>query len=172
MKKERAMGIVRAAVAAAGLIGANPVPGSDAMILVPNQILMLVRITNVFGFPVTKQWIMSVVGSLMGTSGATIVGRLVVSNLLKLSPVIGSAAGGAISSVTAGLLTLALGNAYIRWMEYMYENGKGATEDWLDGANKDMLVGFFKEAMKVVKPETVEALIKNAKTFTDSAGKI
>ena len=170
MKKEQALKIVKQAVAAAGTIGANPVPMSDAVILVPNQIIMLLRITNVFGFPVTKQWILNVVGSLMGTSGTTLVGRMVVANLLKFLPGGGSVTGGVINSITAGILTFALGNAYIRWMEYMYESEKGATEDWLNAENKDILAGFFKEAMKAATPENIDALLKGVQAFSSTTG--
>jgi uncharacterized protein (DUF697 family) len=43
-----------------------------------------------------------------------VLGKTLVANLLKLIPGIGTAAGGAISGTIAGLVTLALGKAYIR----------------------------------------------------------
>ena len=40
-------------------------------------------------------------------------------------------------------------------------------EDWLSAENKDILAGFFKEAMKVVTLEMIKALLKEAKTNSD-----
>ena len=49
----------------------------------------------------------------IGTSGATIAGKTIATGLLKLIPGVGSFAGGAISAGTAGVVTLAMGNAFI-----------------------------------------------------------
>ncbi|MBP7567966.1 MAG: GTPase, partial [Burkholderiaceae bacterium] len=48
-----------------------------------------------------------------GASAATLVGRSVVSGLLKFIPGAGSAIGGTIAATTAGAITKLLGNAYI-----------------------------------------------------------
>ena len=45
----------------------------------------------------------------------------------------------------------------------MYEDGRGTMDDWLADANKDVLVGFFKEALNVITPDMVEALFKDTK---------
>ncbi|MBD5395991.1 MAG: hypothetical protein HDR71_17425 [Lachnospiraceae bacterium] len=49
----------------------------------------------------------------IGTSGATIIGKTIATGLLKLIPGVGTVAGGAISAGTAGVVTLAMGNAFI-----------------------------------------------------------
>jgi len=49
----------------------------------------------------------------MGSAGAMVA---IVSNLLKLIPSVGTVAGGMISGTTAGLLTTALGESYIKIM--------------------------------------------------------
>lgn len=49
----------------------------------------------------------------MGTAGAMVLGKTVVSTILKLIPGLGSIAGGVISGATAAVLTAALGEAYI-----------------------------------------------------------
>lgn len=172
MKKERAMEIVITTVRNAGLVGATPIPGSDAVVLVPLQVRMLLQITGIFGFPVTKKWATALAGSIMGTAGTTIAGKMFVSTLLKCIPGIGSVAGGVISGATAGALTYALGTAYIRLMENVYDNGKGTETDWMDEHSRAMLSEFVKDALKVVTPENIGTLLKSAlaQNGTDGRG--
>ncbi|MDP4177156.1 MAG: hypothetical protein Q8900_02295 [Bacillota bacterium] len=64
----------------------------------------------------------------VGSAGATVLGKTIVSNLLKLIPRIGTVAGGLISGTTAGIITIALGEAYIKIMVMIY-NGEINKED-------------------------------------------
>ena len=111
LKRKRA----RAAVAAgaAALTGASPIPFSDAAILVPTQVSMLAGITAIFGLPIEKAALTSIVSATIGTAGATVLGKTVVSNLIKMIPGAGTIIGAAISGTTAAALTGALGEAYI-----------------------------------------------------------
>lgn len=120
-KKKYAQGIVATAVAAAMGEAAIPVPFADATMLVPTQISMIAGITAVFGLDVNKSFITAVISATLGSSGATVLGRTVVSNILKLVPGVGSVAGGAISAGTAAIITTALGEAYIALMVAMYK---------------------------------------------------
>ena len=52
--------------------------------------------------------------------GSTIIGKTVVSNILKFIPGIGTVAGGAISAGTAATITGALGKAYMEIVEKIY----------------------------------------------------
>ncbi|MGA3168528.1 MAG: GTPase [Terriglobia bacterium] len=101
-----------AATLAAG-VGVAPIPFSDAALLVPIQIGALAKITSVFGLPLSTGFLTTLVSGAAGCTGATFVGRALVANALKLIPGAGSIAGGAISAVTAAMLTMALGEAYI-----------------------------------------------------------
>ena len=56
---------------------------------------------------------MAIVTATIGTAGTTVLGKTVVSGLLKLIPGVGSVVGGLISGATAAALTAALGEAYI-----------------------------------------------------------
>jgi len=94
-------------------VGFTPIPFSDATILVPMQVGMLAHITAIFGISMDKATITSIIGAIGGTSGATYLGRYIVSNLLKLIPGAGTIAGGLISGVTAAMLTTALAMSYI-----------------------------------------------------------
>ena len=113
LKRKRARAAVTAAAGAAALTGASPIPFSDAAILVPTQVSMLTGITTIFGLPIEKAALTSIVSATIGTAGATVLGKTVVSNLIKMIPGAGTIIGAAISGTTAAALTGALGEAYI-----------------------------------------------------------
>lgn len=113
LKRKRARAAVTAAAGAAALTGASPIPFSDAAILVPTQVSMLAGITAIFGLPIEKAALTSIVSATIGTAGATVLGKTVVSNLIKMIPGAGTIIGAAISGTTAAALTGALGEAYI-----------------------------------------------------------
>lgn len=119
-KKKRAQTAVAAAVTAAFGEGFAPVPFADAAMLIPTQITMIATITAIFGMDVDRSVLMGFVSSALGTSGATVAGRAIATNLLKLIPGAGTITGGVISGATAGLITTALGEAYIVLMEQMF----------------------------------------------------
>ena len=116
-KKRHAQAAVAAATAAAFGEGFAPIPFADCAALIPTQVAMIASITAIYGFDVSKSFIAAFVSSVLGTAGTTIAGKTLTANLLKLIPGAGSAAGGAISGGTAGLLTTALGETYILIME-------------------------------------------------------
>lgn len=113
LKRKRARAAVTAAAGAAALTCASPIPFSDAAILVPTQVSMLAGITAIFGLPIEKAALTSIVSATIGTAGATVLGKTVVSNLIKMIPGAGTIIGAAISGTTAAALTGALGEAYI-----------------------------------------------------------
>ena len=127
-KIDAAQKIVAGFVTAAAGEGAVPVPFADAWMLIPTQISMIAGITVVFGIDVSKSVIVGFVTSALGSSAATIGGKALVSNLIKLIPGAGSVAGGAISAATAGMLTAAIGEAYIQIMIAIY-NGELSEKD-------------------------------------------
>ena len=112
-KKNRAHGIVAAAASAAAAAGASPIPFSDAFILIPIQVGMLAAITAVFGLQLQQSFLSTLVSSTITGAGATIIGRTIAVNLLKMIPGAGSIAGGAISAAIATTVTSAFGEAYI-----------------------------------------------------------
>lgn len=89
---------------------------------------MIAGITVVFGMDVSKTFLTSFVSATIGSAGATVLGKAIVSNLIKLIPGVGTVAGGLISGTTAGLLTTALGAAYIEIMKMVF-NGEIQKED-------------------------------------------
>ncbi|MBQ9519659.1 MAG: DUF697 domain-containing protein, partial [Firmicutes bacterium] len=147
-KKKRARAAVAAAVTAAFGEGAAPVPFMDAFMIVPTQITMIATITVIFGIDVSKSLLTSFVTSVLGTAGATIAGRNIVSNVLKLIPGAGSVVGGTISGATAGLITTALGESYIKIMELVYL-GELKKDDIY--SNKKLMSDIFKDNLKKLK---------------------
>lgn len=126
LKARKAFKEVTKYVSGAGLIGASPIPWSDAPILATSQITMLIHITVIFGLDFDKAFISNMVFSLAGVGGTTMIGRAFVSGLLKMIPGVGTVAGGIVSAGTASTLTLAVGLAYIEALKkYMKAKLKG-----------------------------------------------
>lgn len=146
-KKRRASKIVATAALTATSEGAAPIPFADAALLIPTQVTMIASITVVFGFEINKTVITALLSSTIGSGGATLLGRTVVSNVFKLVPGAGSVAGGAISATTAGIITAALGAAYITIMEMIYK-GEMNIEDISSKKGKETLSKVFNDKLK------------------------
>jgi uncharacterized protein (DUF697 family)/GTPase SAR1 family protein len=109
LKVKYARAVVAASAAAAGAVGAAPIPVSDAVVLMPVQVGMLGGITAVFGIEMSAQTTTRLVVGLVGEGGVTQVGRQMAAGLLKVIP--------GVSVVNAGVasaLTAALGEAHIQ----------------------------------------------------------
>ena len=147
-KKRHAQATVATASLAAAGEGAAPIPFSDCALLIPTQLGMIASITVIFGFDVNKSIITALLSSTIGAGGATLLGKTVVSNLLKFIPGAGTVTGGAISAETAGVITAALGEAYIGVMELVFK-GEMSIDDIGTKKGKDVMSTMFKEQLKV-----------------------
>jgi len=92
--------------------------------LVPIQGAMIAKISQIYGMEVNADAVVPIVSALVGVSGATLVGRTVVSSLLKFVPGVGSVAGGVIAATTATMLTKGVGQLYITTLEKLAENNE------------------------------------------------
>lgn len=110
---EKADNAVAVAVAATATTGAIPIPFADAPLMISEQVALMATICGIYGIDVGKDGLKMLATTAIGAGGATIVGKTVATNLLKLIPGAGSVAGGAISAGTAGVVTLAMGKAFI-----------------------------------------------------------
>lgn len=146
-KKKRAQAAIATATLAATGEGAAPIPFSDCALLIPTQLGMIASITVIFGFDVNKSILTAFLSSTLGAGGATLLGKTVVSNLVKLIPGVGTIAGGAISAATAGVLTAALGEAYIGIMTLVF-NGEMGIDDLGTKKGKDQMTALFKQELK------------------------
>lgn len=104
-------------VATATASCAVPIPVADAVLLIGEQVTMMGTISTIYKLSLKKKILQALVMGALGASGASLVGKTVVSSAFKLIPGLGSLAGGVISSGTAAILTLALGNAFIELCE-------------------------------------------------------
>lgn len=159
-KKRRASRVVATAALAATGQGAAPIPFADAALLIPTQVGMIASITVIFGFDVNKSVITALLSSTIGSGGATLLGRAFVANILKLLPAAGSIAGGAISAGTAGVITAALGSAYIAFMELVYK-GEMNIEDLSSKEGKETIANIFKENLKNGRENLMKFLDKS-----------
>lgn len=146
-KKRHAQAVVATATAAAFSEGFAPIPFADCALLIPTQVAMVASITAIFGMNINKSIITSFVSSTLGTGGATIAGRTLASNLLKLVPGAGTIAGGTISGATAGLITTAFGEAYILLMEALYK-GELKSSELATKAGKEKMISLFRKKLK------------------------
>ncbi len=144
---EKANNTVLGFVASTTATGAVPIPFADAPLLITQQVAMMIAINNVFGFDIERDTLTSLATAVIGVGGATVIGKTVASNLLKMIPGVGTVAGGAISAGTAGVITLALGKAYIEVCKAI-KMGKLDQNDLMKKAGLDMLKKSFKEQMK------------------------
>lgn len=119
-KKKYAHGIVAATVAASFGEGFAPLKVPDAVVLIPTQVTMIAGISVVFGMDLSKTFLTAFATSTIGTASATLVGKRIVTTILSLIPKIGKTASGLISGAVAGLLTTALGEAFIQIMSMVF----------------------------------------------------
>ncbi|MDR2465403.1 MAG: hypothetical protein LBD38_03905 [Streptococcaceae bacterium] len=102
-KKKKAALIIHAASLGAGSVGAGlaQLPGSDAAIIVPIQVAMVVSLSKLFDRPLKE----GVAKSLVMQTTATMVGRGVSEFLVGWIPI----AGNVINAGTASIITETLG---------------------------------------------------------------
>ena len=134
------------------MVGFTPIPFADAPIIASSQVVMIAKITSIFGVSMNKALVTSIVSSVTGVSGAVYTGRALVSNLLKLIPGAGTVVGGIISGSTAALITTALAYAYINLMILVatseYKNTTMKQSEIIEFMQKEL-----KKQMKIVKKE-------------------
>lgn len=146
-KKRRAQAAVKAAAATAISVAVTPIPFSDCALLIPTQLRMIASITGIFGLDGNEGILTAFFSSTIGAGGATLLGRKVVTELIKLIPGAGSIVGGVISASTAGVLTTALGEAYIGIMELVFKGEMNIT-DLNTEKSKETMATLFKNNLK------------------------
>ena len=146
-KKKAARAVVATAVAASFGEGFAPIPFADAMLLIPTQVSMIAGITVIFGMDVSKSFLTGFVSSTIGAAGTTVLGKSLIGSIFKLLPGVGTAVGGVITGTTAGVLTTALGVAYIQIMEMIFK-GDLTKEELQTKAGRATMKELFKKQLK------------------------
>lgn len=144
---EKAENAVAVAVAATAATGAIPIPFADAPLLIGEQVALMATICGIYGINVSKDGLKMLATAAIGTSGATIVGKTIATGLLKLIPGAGTVAGGVISAGTAGVVTLAMGKAFIEVCK-LVKVGKLSEADLTSNKGKEAMKEQFKEQLK------------------------
>jgi uncharacterized protein (DUF697 family) len=147
---EKAENAVAIAVAATAATGAIPIPFADAPILIGEQVTLMATICGIYGIDVGKDGLKMLATTVIGAGGATIVGKTIATNLLKIIPGVGSVAGGAISAGTAGVVTLAMGEAFIAVCK-MVKLGKLSESDITSAKGVAIMKNQFAMYMKINK---------------------
>ena len=133
---EKAENAVAVVVATTATTGAIPIPFADAPLLIAQQVALMATICGIYGIDIDKDGLKMLATTAIGAGGAAIVGKTLAPNLLKLIPGAGSVVGGAVSAGTAGVVTLAMGKAFIevcklvklgRLSEYDITSAKGVS---------------------------------------------
>ncbi|EKQ72323.1 GTPase [Helicobacter pylori] len=135
---EECKNIIHVASGAAGAAGLIPIPFSDALAIAPIQAGMIYKMNDAFGMDLDKSVGASLVAGLLGVTAVAQVGRTLVNSFLKFIPVVGSVAGGA----TAAVITEGIGFAYLKVLEYYYNDETGEVN--LPG-EVGMITSLFKE---------------------------
>lgn len=117
MKREYAKKIISVSAAEAGVVGAVPIPFSDAVLLVPVQVTMIGKVIDVYGV----SNLVNISTAVISDAIITNLGRSIVSNILKMIPVVGKIVGAVINAGVAAALTGAVGYAA---SELCYQNVK------------------------------------------------
>lgn len=147
---EKVDNAVAVAVAATATTGAIPIPFADAPMMIAEQVALMATICGIYGIDVGKDGLKMLATTAIGAGGATIVGKTVASNLLKLIPGAGSVVGGAISAGTAGVVTLAMGKAFIEVCK-LVKLGKLSQSDLTSSKGAGIMKDMFKEQIKLSK---------------------
>lgn len=138
-RSEAERNIKIASAAAAAATGANPVPMSDAIFLVPIQTALAIDLAKIYGFNNLGNQALA----LMKSQVLSLIGKQLAASLLKFFPVVGQT----VNAGVAGGLTLAFGYALLNIYESAFKHylETGNEPDWVSYFNKIDLESFLKK---------------------------
>lgn len=128
-KREHAKKIINRYTLAAGVVATSPIPFSDIAILLPTQCGMIVHISSIYDLELNEDTATTIAKAFAAVIGAGFAARVVVANLLKLIPGLGSLAGGALNATMATSVTKLMGEAYIAYLDDNFDNLTEAIKD-------------------------------------------
>jgi len=147
-KRVLAQSVVTAATAGAAVVGAIPIPFSDAVLLGPTEIAEVNALAKIYGIGKdenSKQFLNSIVQ--VGTVGA--VAKASIS-ALKAIPGINIGAG-ILNAVIAGVIVAALGEGSIYAFEQVYLGNKDVSDvDWVKKIIENKMAIGFVEKLKPI----------------------
>ncbi|GAA7153929.1 hypothetical protein BD0047_03640 [Helicobacter pylori] len=112
--------IIHVASGLAGTAGASPIPFSDMPLIAGVQTGMIYEMNDAFEVSLRKSAAPTFITGILGVTAIGQGARAFV-NMIKFAPVLGSVAGGA----TAAIITEGIGFAYLKVLEYYYNDETG-----------------------------------------------
>lgn len=112
----KAHNIVKGYAVGAMIVGVIPIPLVDMAALTGVQLKMVHSISNVYGVPFFQDSVKPLVSSLLG-SALALTTAVPVSNLIKVIPGLGQAAGIASMVTIGGAATYAVGKVFVQHFE-------------------------------------------------------
>lgn len=147
---EKAENAVAVAVASTAVTGFVPIPFADAPLLIAQQVGLMASICAIYKIDIEKDGLKMLATAAIGAGGAAVVGKTLATNLLKMIPGIGTAAGGVVSGGTAGVVTLAMGKAFIEVCK-MVKAGKLSEADLTSSKGTELMKQQFREQLTKAK---------------------
>ena len=121
--------------------GLNPVPMSDALLIVPQQMAMAASMAKLYGFGSMGEMAVSLLkGQIL-----SLVGRQLAASLTKMIPVLGQIINAAVAGAITGALGLALVEVYERAVDGYLKTGK--SPDWARLFSNEQFMQAFKIAL-------------------------
>lgn len=135
--REHARELINRYSIAAGGVAAAPIPFSDFLLLLPTQIGMITHVSNAYGLDISADTAKKVATAFVGVAGVGFGIKLAVGSLLKIIPLSGSIAGGAMNATIAATTTKLMGHAYLSYLDDNF--------DELENAISSISTDIFKE---------------------------
>ncbi|GAA8099138.1 hypothetical protein Kazakh3189_01210 [Helicobacter pylori] len=146
--------IIHVASGAAGAAGLIPIPFSDALAIVPIQAGMIYKMNDAFEVSLGKSAAPTFITGILGVTAIGQGARAFV-NMIKFVPGLGSVVGGAISGITAVVITEALGFAYLKVLEKCFND---ETDEVNLPDEVGMITSLFEE--NYLRSDTIKKLIQ------------
>ncbi|CUG88345.1 GTP-binding protein, putative, partial [Bodo saltans] len=110
LKQSACADIIASAVKASVACGLSPVPFSSALLLIPIEVRMIIRICSVYELELDDTAVLCIAGIVTGTLAVT---ALFPSNAVKTIPLFGSVLGGICEAVVAAAACRVVGEATV-----------------------------------------------------------
>ncbi len=115
-KRSAAMRIAAAGAVSAAAAAASPIPGSGPAGVLVASAGMVAGIAAAMGVPLGRPALLALGTSVAGGLAASTAGRMLLGELLKIVPGVGSVAGGALDATIAAAVTYGLGVGFSEFL--------------------------------------------------------
>lgn len=151
--REHARELINRYSLAAGGVAATPIPFSDFALLLPTQIGMITHVSNAYGLDMSADTAKKLAIAFAGVAATGFGIKLAVGSLLKIIPVLGSIAGGAMNATIAATTTKLMGHAYLSYLDDNFDE----LENAISSINTDIFKEYWDKA-KVFFPDDAKKI--------------